>query len=86
MVVRRRNTRLVIDVSKHLKTELRVLIKDMQATGCLFAVPAHKVGILQQAFELGAHLFAALWARVARQNGPAIGNELVEFVCHRNHS
>jgi hypothetical protein len=58
----------------------------MQATGRLFAMPAHKVGILQQAFELGAHLFAALWAGVARQDGLAIGNELVEFVSHRNHS
>ena len=73
-------------MSEHLKTELRVLIKDMQAAGCLFAMPAHKVGILQQMFEPGAHLFAAFWARIARQNGPAIGNELVEFVSHCNQS
>jgi hypothetical protein len=64
--MRRRYAGLVVDVSEHLETELRVLIKDVKAAWRLFAMPAHKVGILQQVFELGAHLFAALWARIAR--------------------
>ena len=77
---------LVVDVSEHLETKLRVLIKDVQAARRLFAMPAHKVGILQQAFELGAHLFAAFWARIASEDEPAIGNKLVECVSHCNHS
>ena len=45
VVVRRRYPRFVVDMGEHLKTELRVFVKDMQAARRLFATPAHKVGV-----------------------------------------
>jgi hypothetical protein len=47
---------------------------------------ADKIAILQQVLEPGAHLFASLGAAIAFEDGPAISNELVEFISHRNHS
>src|SRR6516165_6419724 len=86
VVVRRRDSRLVIDVSEDLKAEFGVLVKNMQSALRVLAMPTHKVGILQQKFEPPAHLFAARWARVAREDGPAIRDELVELISHRHYS
>jgi hypothetical protein len=58
----------------------------MQSARRLLAVPVNKLRILQEPFELAAHLFTAFRAGIAFQDGTAVGDELVEFVSHRNHS
>jgi hypothetical protein len=73
-------------VRENLEAELGVLVKNMQSARRLLAVSVDEVRILQEPFELAAHLFPAFWTGIALQDGAAIGDELVEFVSHRNHS
>jgi hypothetical protein len=47
---------------------------------------ADKGGILQELLKAAAHLLAALWAGVVRQDGTAIRYELIELISHRVHS
>ena len=83
MIVRRRRARLVVDVGEHLEAELGILVQNLQpARLVVAAIGADEVGIAEQAFEIGAHLFAPRRAGFARERGFAIGDELVEVVGH----
>ena len=46
------------------------------------AIGADEFGIGEQPLEIGAHLFAADRAGIARKSRSAIGNELIEVVSH----
>jgi hypothetical protein len=73
-------------MGENLKTEAGVLIEHVQPARRLFAVPADEIRILQQVFEPVAHLFAACRTWISLQDRTAIGDELIEFVCHGHHS
>ena len=83
MVVRRRNARLLVDVGENLKAELRVLIKNLYAfRRVIAAIVTHEIRVREQALQTNAHFLAALRARIARERGAAIGDELLEIVRH----
>src|SRR5262249_13498881 len=66
--------------------EAGVLIEHVQPARRILAMQADEIRILQQAFEPAAHLFAASRTWIALQDRAAVGDELVEFVCHGHHS
>src|SRR5262245_44200944 len=83
MIVRRRDTCLVVDVCKNLEAKLWILVKDLESTWhCVTAIFFDKILVGQQSLEIDADLFAASWARVACKDVVAVGDELIEIVGH----
>src|SRR4029434_5079382 len=83
MIVRRRDTRFVVDVCKNLEAELWIFVQDLEsAWHCVTAIFFDKILVSQQSFEINANLFAAGRARVARKNIATVGDELIEVVGH----
>jgi len=65
------------------KPSLGSSYRHLQAAWLILAgVLADEVGISEQLFQIGAHLFAAARAGVAGQSGFGVGDELIEFVSH----
>src|ERR1700733_3987848 len=87
VVVQWRDPRLIVDVGKNLKAELGILIEHLQsARHVVSRMPADKVRVAQQAFEIFPHLFAAFRPGVTRKAGTAIRYELIEFISHGAYS
>src|SRR6188768_2094534 len=83
MVVRRGYARLVVDVRENLKAEFRVFVEDFQpAWHAIAAVLFDEILVCEQTFEILADLFASRRAGIARKNGTAIADELVEVIGH----
>src|SRR5471030_218434 len=83
VVVRLAGARLVVDVSENLESEFGIFVECLETLRhVVTAMRAHEIRIGEQLFKQNADLFAAFSAWIARQDGAAIGNELVEFVCH----
>src|SRR5262245_768926 len=83
MIVRRRDTRLGVDVCKNLEAKLWIFVKDLEsAWHRVTAIFFDKIIVGQQSLEIDADLFAASWARVARKDVVAVGDELIEIVGH----
>ena len=69
MIVRRRDTRFVVDVCKNLEAKLWIFVKDLEpAWHCVTAIFFDKIPVGQQSLEIDADLFAAGRARVARKD------------------
>src|SRR5262245_38794436 len=83
MIVRRRDTRLVVNVRENLKTKRWIFVQDLEsAWHSVTAIFFDKILVGQQALEIDADLFAAGRARVARKDVAAVGDELIEIVGH----
>src|SRR5207248_3568229 len=83
VIMRGRGSGLVIDMGENLKTELGILVKHVEAVRRFFAAhAADEVAIGEQAFQGHANLLPPARAGIARQRGPAIGDELLEIVRH----
>src|SRR5262245_38347185 len=83
MIVRRRDTCLVVDVCKNLEAKLWIFVQDLEsALHCVTAIVFDKILVSQQSFEIDTDLFAAGRARVAREDIATVGDELIEIVGH----
>jgi hypothetical protein len=83
MIVRRRDTRFVVDVCKNLEAKLRIFVQDLEsAWHCITAIFFDKIPVGQQSLEIDADLFAAGSARVACKDIAAVGDELIEIIRH----
>src|SRR5690349_5609530 len=70
-------------MGKHLEAEVLVLVQDLQAARHVVAAGCRdEVLVGEQPLEMLAHVLAALGARIALQDGAAVGDELVELVGH----
>ena len=84
MIVRRRDTRFVVDVCKNLEAKIWIFVQDLESgRHCVTAIFFDEILVGQQSFEIDADLFAAGGARVACKDIAAVGDELIEIVDHR---
>jgi hypothetical protein len=71
---------------ENLEAKVRVLIENVQTARRLLAMTPHEIRVLQQPLEPVAYLFPAARTWIALEDRAAIGDELVKFVSHRQHS
>ena len=81
--MRRRDTRLVVDVCKNLEAKFWIFVQHFQAA--LYVVAAmflDEILVGEQTFEIDADPFAPGRAGISRKGRTTIGDELVEVIGH----